>query len=124
MAKGARLNCMSEALDQAIQKTISAIETVAPQAWSLLVQSQRVDALEGILVTTFLSIAAIAAMLLIPYAMRKCNTHPDDVSVGLWVSRIVGSLVLLFTLSFMIGDILQYCNADIYAARYLLSRIP
>lgn len=106
------------AIDEAIQKTVSAIETMAPRAWAALVQGERVDALGD---AASISMFVTVCLGFTAWTYRKgkaCQYEPEPwfVSAGILL------LAALTASSFLPGKILHAVYAEGYAAWSLVRR--
>lgn len=113
------------AIDEAIQKTISAVENIAPKAWAATIEAQRLDA-EFILATRALwALVTILSTVVAVRVLRKWE--PDHYDGGLKTFlRILVSIACTLILGGLACDVLGatlvLLHPGTYAARALMGR--
>jgi hypothetical protein len=135
------LETMSTVIDEAIQKAMQAIETMAPKAWELLVRYERIEGwvdLSQVLFTTSV------CMLLLVLAWRETHRKMEEPGNGrmigsdgeaLWykgdlmdehplvvIPALMLAVVLLVGLFRLPTAIAHLVSPEVYAAKKLIGR--
>lgn len=116
------------ALDDAVQKALGAVETIAPKAWAMALKFERVDAMTTLLQSAFAAAIVVIIWLVAHHGVARIWSNDSEYDKGnrfgvrIAAAAICG-VILAVDIGCAIGSVSQYLNADVYAARRLLSRV-
>jgi hypothetical protein len=108
-------------IEDAIRRTLDAVETVAPKAWQAAVQYERVDAITGLVQAAFILAFAIVGYSFCGKVAQKADG--EGRAILRVFSAILLALAILGTASAAISDVSQLLNAETFAARRLMDGV-
>lgn len=117
---------MSQEVDEAIRKTVTAVETVAPKAWDLTVRFQRVDAAVGLAQGAAVAVALLAMFGFVWSIIGKllADEYDKKERVGYRCLASVILVILLFVDTInAANNLAQYVAPDLYAAKALMEKV-
>lgn len=113
---------MSQAIDEAIRKTMGAVETIAPKAWEMAVRAQRVDAAVGLAQGAAIAAAFLTVFGLVWWAAGGLFPEDLDAEDRLWMrmaAAVILAIVLFIDTVNAAGNVAQYVAPDLYAVKSL-----
>ena len=108
-------------IEDIIQKTLGTVETIAPKAWQLAVQAQRINAVTS-LIECGISIIVIIALSSLLWKNINGMHDGGDKNFIMSVSGILMSLIVLLVSSCIIEASARLMYPEVQAAQELMNR--
>jgi hypothetical protein len=120
---------LTNTLDEAIRKTLGAVETVAPKAWEMLVRSERMAAEVAIMEDAFwLLISTLVGYALYRYVKAGEDgfkgVMDDSAPIRFFGCAGIGVCFVFFSIAVhsLPNDCLHLLHPDVFAARVIMTR--
>jgi len=123
---------MSNITDEAILKSLSAIESIAPKAWQMLVEKQRLDAIVMFEQTLFIFTLSVLVIVLVAITkvklLRLKNGHgypkydKEITNVVCYVLQAFAVLFIIACINDSFSTYNHYTHPENFAVQELLSR--